>query len=186
MEFMASVRLNQRLRLMPNTCQLIVLDTAPLLHTRTTDMASHLPMDMVSVTTDTPDSDMVSVRLMLMPNTCQLIVLDTPPPFPTPTMDMVSHLLTDMVSVTTDTLDLDMESVRLKLSLTLPMAHTLMDTTQGPMPAMDMDTQPTPPMDMDITDKLSDTDFVHPSSICHRLCPSKLFVLSYHWKCFQF
>merc|ERR1719347_433763 len=164
MEFMASVRLNQRLRLMPNTCQLIVLDTAPLLHTPTTDMASHLPMDMVSVTTDTPDSDMASVRLKLslrlMPNTCQLIVLDTPLPFPTPTMDMVSHLLTDMVSVTTDTLDLDMESVRLKLSLTLPMAHTLMDTTQGPMPALDMDTQPTPPMDMDITDKLSVTDFV--------------------------
>merc|ERR1719187_906943 len=133
------------------------------------DMASHLPMDMVSVTTDTPDSDMASVRLKLslrlMPNTCQLIVLDTPPHFPTPTMDMVSHLLTDMVSVTTDTLDLDMESVRLKLSLTLPMAHTLMDTTQGPMPAMDMDTRPTPPMDMDITDKLSATDCVHPSSL---------------------
>merc|ERR1719347_684225 len=169
MEFMASVRLNQRLRLMPNTCQLIVLDIPPLLHTQTTDMASHLPMDMVSVTTDTPDSDMANVRLKLslrlMPNTCQLIVLDTPLPLPTPTMDMVSHLLTDMVSATTDTPDLDMESVRLKLSLTLPMAHTLMDTTQGPMPAMDMDTQPTPPMDMDITDKLSVTDFVHPSSM---------------------
>merc|ERR1719445_2870831 len=104
-------------------------------------------------------------RLRLMPNICPLTVLDTPLPLPTPTMDMVSHLLTDMVSVTTDTPDLDMESVRLKLSLTLPMAHTLMDTTQGPMPAMDMDTQPTPPMDMDITDKLSVTDFVHPSSL---------------------
>merc|ERR1712133_42719 len=126
-------------------------------------------MDMVSVTTDTPDLDMVSVRLMLslrlMPNTCQLIVLDTPLPFSTPTMDMVSQLLMDMVSVTTDTLDLDMASVRLKLSPTLPMAHTLMDTTQGPMPAMDIDTQPTPPMDMDITDKLSATDFAHPSSM---------------------
>merc|ERR1712168_630240 len=118
---------------------------------------------------DTPDSDMASVRLMLslrlMPNTCQLIVLDTPPRFPIPTMAMVSHLLTDMVSVTTDTPDLDMASVRLKLSLTLPMAHTLMDTTQGLMPAMDMDTQPTPPTDMDIMDKLSVTDFVHPSSM---------------------
>merc|ERR1712098_994853 len=118
-------------------------------------------MDMDSVTTDTPDLDMASARLKpslrLMPNTCQLIVLDTPLPFPTPTMDMVS--------VTTDTLDLDMASVRLTLSPTLPMAHTLMDTTQGPMPAMDMDTRPTPPMDMDITDKLSATDFVHPSSL---------------------
>merc|ERR1719347_1018408 len=158
MEFMASVRLNQRLRLMPNTCQLIVLDTPPLLHTPTTDMASHLPMDMVSVTMDTPDSDMASVRLKLslrlMPNICQLIVLDTPPPFPTPTMAMGSPPLTDMVSVTTDTPDLDMASVRPKLSPTLPMAHTLMDTTQGPMLAMDMETQPTPPTDMDITDKL--------------------------------
>merc|ERR1712025_1171490 len=154
---------------MPNTCQLTVLDTPPLLHTPTTDMATHLPMDMVSVTTDTPDLDMASVRLMLslklMPNTCPLIVLDTPLPCPTPTMDMVSHLLTDMVSVTTDTPDLDMASVRLKLSPTLPMAHTLMDTTQGPMPAMDMETQPTLPTDMDITDKLSATDFVHPSSL---------------------
>merc|ERR1719347_2443833 len=127
--------------------------------------------DMVSVTTDTPDLDMASVRLklslrlMLMPNTCQLIVLDTPLPFPTPTMAMGSPPLTDMVSVTTDTLDSDMASVRLKLSLTLPMAHSLMDTTQGPMPTMDMDTQPTPPMDMDITDKLSVTDFVHPTSL---------------------
>merc|ERR1712025_1007633 len=145
---------------MPNTCQLTVLDTPPLLHTPTTDMASHLPMDMVSVTTDTPDSDMASVRLKLslrlMPNTCPLIVLDTPLPLPTPTMAMASPPLTDMVSVTTDTPDLDMASVRPKLSPTLPMAHTLMDTTQGPMPAMDMDTQPTPPMD--ITDKLSVTD----------------------------
>merc|ERR1712025_910131 len=145
---------------MPNTCQLTVLDTPPLLHTPTTDMASHLPMDMVSVTTDTPDSDMASVRLKLslrlMPNTCQLIVLDTPLPLPTPTMAMGTPPLTDMVSVTTDTPDLYMASVRPKLSPTLPMAHTLMDTTQGPMPAMDMDTQPTPPMD--ITDKLSVTD----------------------------
>merc|ERR1719481_1061838 len=114
-------------------------------------------MDMVSVTTDTPDLDMasarlklslrLSLRLSLMPNTCQLIVLDTPPPFPTPTMAMGSPPLTDMVSVTTDTPDLDMASVRPKLSPTLPMAHTLMDTTQGPMPAMDLDTQPTPPTD---------------------------------------
>merc|ERR1712018_588450 len=103
---------------------------------------------MDSITTDTPDLDMANVRLKLslrlMPNTCQLTVLDTPPPFPTPTMAMGSPPLTDMVSVTTDTPDLDMASVRLKLSPTLPMAPTLMDTTQGPMPAMDMDTQPTP------------------------------------------
>merc|ERR1719187_3091849 len=132
------------------------------------DTVCLVDMDM-DVTTDTPDSDMASVRLKLslrlMPNTCQLIVLDTPLPFPTPTMAMVSHLLMDMVSVTTDTLDSDMASVRLKLSPTLPMAHTLMDTTQGPMPAMDMDTQPTPPTDMDIMDKLSVTNFVHPSSM---------------------
>merc|ERR1711872_1124978 len=107
----------------------------------------------------------LSLKLMPKPNTCPLIVLDTPLPFPTPTMAMGSPPLTDLVSVTTDTLDLDMASVRLKLSPTLPMAHTLMDTTQGPMPAMDMDTQPTPPTDMDITDKLSVTDFVHPSSL---------------------
>merc|ERR1711872_945949 len=137
---------------------------------------THPPMDTVclvdmDIPTPTLMEFMASVRLRLnqrlrlMPNTCPLTVLDTPPPFPTPTMAMVSHLLTDMVSVTTYTLDSDMASVRLKLSLTLPMAHTLMDTTQGPMPAMDMDTQPTPPTDMDITDKLSVTDFVHPSSL---------------------
>merc|ERR1712025_392469 len=108
---------------MPNTCQLTVLDTPHLLHTPTTDMATHLPMDMVSVTTDTPDLDMASVRLKLslrlMPNTCQLTVLDTPLPLPTQITDMVSHLPMDMVSVTTDTPDLDMASVRLKLSLRL-------------------------------------------------------------------
>merc|ERR1712025_1059140 len=122
------------------------------------DMVSPPPMDMVSATMDTQDSDMASVRLMLslklMPNTCPLIVQDTPLPLPTPTMAMGSPPLTDMVSVTTDTPDSDMASVRLKLSPALLMALTLMDTTQGPMLAMDMETQPTPPTDMDITDKL--------------------------------
>merc|ERR1719347_1616871 len=103
---MASARLKLSLRLMPNICQLIVLDTPPRFPTPTMAMGSHLLTDMVSVTTDTPDLDMASARLKLslrlslrlMPITCQLIVLDTPPPFPTPTMAMGSPSLTDMVS----------------------------------------------------------------------------------------
>merc|ERR550519_2555180 len=66
-------------------------------------MASPLPMDMVSVTSDTPDLDMESVKLKLsqrlMLNTSLHTVLDTPDHLPTPPMDMDS--------VTSDTPDSD-------------------------------------------------------------------------------
>merc|ERR1711970_974371 len=59
-----SVRPKPSQRLMLSTLPPIVLDTALLL-TPTTDMASPLPMAMVSVTLDTPDLDMESVKLRL-------------------------------------------------------------------------------------------------------------------------
>merc|ERR1712013_328815 len=58
---MASVRPNLSQKLMPNTRHHTVLDTPPPLLTPTTDMATLLPTDMVSVTTDTPPLDMDSI-----------------------------------------------------------------------------------------------------------------------------
>merc|ERR1712088_1125211 len=105
--------------LMLNTLPPTVLDTPPLLLTPTTDMASPLPMAMVSVTSDTPDLDLESVR----PKPSQRLMLSTLPPtvldtalLLTPTTDMASPLPMAMVSVTSDTPDLDTESVRPKLS----------------------------------------------------------------------
>merc|ERR1712203_60111 len=118
---MASVRpkLSQRLMLMLNTLPPTVLDTPPLLLTPTTDMAFPPPMDMVSVTLDTPDLDTESVRpklsQRLMLSTCPHTTLDTPLLL-TPTMDITTPPPMAMVTVTLDTPDLDMESVKLRLS----------------------------------------------------------------------
>merc|ERR1719317_1901515 len=111
---MASVRLKLSQRLMPNTRHHTMLDTPPPLLTPTTDMATLLPTDMVSVTTDTPDLDMASVRLKLsqrlMPNARPPIVLDTTPLLPTPTMDIATPPPMDMDSITTDIPDSDIIS----------------------------------------------------------------------------
>merc|ERR1712088_306256 len=104
-----SVRPKPSQRLMLSTLPPTVLDTALLL-TPTTDMASPLPMDMVSVTSDTPDLDTESVRpklsQRLMLSTCPHTTLDTPQLL-TPTMDITTPPPMAMVTVTLDTPDLD-------------------------------------------------------------------------------